>query len=267
MAARGYRGGSYVATDGWVDPPRNVRAYALAMQRAGVDAPGAASRSPGSAAAVAAASRGSRRARGRSRPGTCSSPAARVCTPSPGSPARRRGSATRATRSASPSRARPCTRTRPRWRSTWAPASTGDPRRAASCGGCRTRPRRPARRERIDWDYLRDDARPPAPAGPGHAAARHRRRCGPPRSSTRRTTSRSSGRSSPTRGDELVRGVDRERVRPRHDVGPGRGTDRGRPRHRPPDARRASPERLPDGSVRRATGARRSSTRSRCRSP
>ena len=35
--ARGYRGGSYVATDGWVDPPRNVRAYSLAMQRAGVE--------------------------------------------------------------------------------------------------------------------------------------------------------------------------------------------------------------------------------------
>ncbi|HEX6844531.1 MAG TPA: FAD-binding oxidoreductase [Actinomycetota bacterium] len=34
--ARGFRGGSYVATDGWVDPPRNVRAYSLAMQRAGV---------------------------------------------------------------------------------------------------------------------------------------------------------------------------------------------------------------------------------------
>jgi sarcosine oxidase, subunit beta len=36
LAARGYRGGSYVATDGYVDPPRNVRAYSLAMQRAGV---------------------------------------------------------------------------------------------------------------------------------------------------------------------------------------------------------------------------------------
>jgi sarcosine oxidase, subunit beta len=34
---RGFRGGSYVATDGWVDPPRNVRAYSLAMQRAGVE--------------------------------------------------------------------------------------------------------------------------------------------------------------------------------------------------------------------------------------
>ncbi|MDP9302867.1 MAG: FAD-binding oxidoreductase, partial [Actinomycetota bacterium] len=36
MTGDGYRGGSYVATDGWVDPPRNVRAYSLAMQRAGV---------------------------------------------------------------------------------------------------------------------------------------------------------------------------------------------------------------------------------------
>jgi len=36
MAGDGYRGGSYVATDGWVDPPRNVRAYSLAMQRARV---------------------------------------------------------------------------------------------------------------------------------------------------------------------------------------------------------------------------------------
>jgi sarcosine oxidase subunit beta len=34
---RGFRGGSYVPTDGWVDPPRNVRAYSLAMQRAGVE--------------------------------------------------------------------------------------------------------------------------------------------------------------------------------------------------------------------------------------
>jgi sarcosine oxidase subunit beta len=33
----GFRGGSYVATDGWLDPPRNVRAYGLAMQRAGVE--------------------------------------------------------------------------------------------------------------------------------------------------------------------------------------------------------------------------------------
>jgi sarcosine oxidase subunit beta len=37
MAEGGYRGGSYVATDGWIDPPRNVRAYSLAMQRAKVE--------------------------------------------------------------------------------------------------------------------------------------------------------------------------------------------------------------------------------------
>jgi sarcosine oxidase, subunit beta len=36
MAEGGFRGGSYVATDGWIDPPRNVRAYSLAMQRSGV---------------------------------------------------------------------------------------------------------------------------------------------------------------------------------------------------------------------------------------
>ncbi len=35
LAETGYRGGSYVATDGWIDPPRNVRAYLLAMQAIG----------------------------------------------------------------------------------------------------------------------------------------------------------------------------------------------------------------------------------------
>ena len=37
MAERGYRGGSFVASDGWIDPPRNVRAYSLAMQRSGAE--------------------------------------------------------------------------------------------------------------------------------------------------------------------------------------------------------------------------------------
>ncbi|HEY7667288.1 MAG TPA: FAD-binding oxidoreductase [Actinomycetota bacterium] len=37
LAAEGHRGGSYLDIDGAIDPPRNVRAYALAMQRAGVD--------------------------------------------------------------------------------------------------------------------------------------------------------------------------------------------------------------------------------------
>ena len=36
LAPVGHRGGSYCATDGAIDPPRNVRAYSLAMQRAGV---------------------------------------------------------------------------------------------------------------------------------------------------------------------------------------------------------------------------------------
>lgn len=37
LSPDGHRGGSYAATDGSIDPNRNVRAYSLAMQRAGVD--------------------------------------------------------------------------------------------------------------------------------------------------------------------------------------------------------------------------------------
>jgi sarcosine oxidase subunit beta len=37
LAPEGHRGGSYVATDGAIDPPRNVRAYSLAMQAVGVE--------------------------------------------------------------------------------------------------------------------------------------------------------------------------------------------------------------------------------------
>jgi sarcosine oxidase, subunit beta len=33
----GHRGGSFIETDGCIDPPRNVRAYSLAMQAAGVE--------------------------------------------------------------------------------------------------------------------------------------------------------------------------------------------------------------------------------------
>jgi glycine/D-amino acid oxidase-like deaminating enzyme len=36
LAATGHRGASYASTDGCIDPPRNVRAYSLAMQRAKV---------------------------------------------------------------------------------------------------------------------------------------------------------------------------------------------------------------------------------------
>ncbi|HEY7827182.1 MAG TPA: FAD-binding oxidoreductase [Candidatus Limnocylindrales bacterium] len=36
LAPDGHRGGSYAPTDGAIDPPRNVRAYSLAMQQAGV---------------------------------------------------------------------------------------------------------------------------------------------------------------------------------------------------------------------------------------
>ncbi len=37
LSPSGHRGGSYIETDGHIDPPRNVRAYSLAMQAAGVE--------------------------------------------------------------------------------------------------------------------------------------------------------------------------------------------------------------------------------------
>ncbi len=37
LAPAAHRGGSYASADGCIDPPRNVRAYSLAMQRCGVD--------------------------------------------------------------------------------------------------------------------------------------------------------------------------------------------------------------------------------------
>ena len=37
LSPDGHRGGSYLATDGFIDPPRNVRAYSWALQSAGVE--------------------------------------------------------------------------------------------------------------------------------------------------------------------------------------------------------------------------------------
>ena len=37
LSPDGHRGGSFIETDGAIDPPRNVRAYGLAMQRTGVE--------------------------------------------------------------------------------------------------------------------------------------------------------------------------------------------------------------------------------------
>jgi sarcosine oxidase subunit beta len=37
LSANGHRGGSFLETDGYIDPQRNVRAYSLAMQAAGVE--------------------------------------------------------------------------------------------------------------------------------------------------------------------------------------------------------------------------------------
>ena len=43
LAPDGHRGGSFIETDGAIDPPRNVRAYSLAMHVAGVEIRGARS--------------------------------------------------------------------------------------------------------------------------------------------------------------------------------------------------------------------------------
>ncbi len=37
LAPNGHRGGTFLETDGHIDPPRNVRAYSLALQQAGVE--------------------------------------------------------------------------------------------------------------------------------------------------------------------------------------------------------------------------------------
>ncbi|HET7472395.1 MAG TPA: FAD-binding oxidoreductase [Candidatus Limnocylindrales bacterium] len=37
LSSSGHRGGTFLATDGHIDPPRNVRAYSVAMARAGVE--------------------------------------------------------------------------------------------------------------------------------------------------------------------------------------------------------------------------------------
>jgi len=37
LVPTGHRGGSYLDTDGYIDPPRNVRAYSFAMEQAGVE--------------------------------------------------------------------------------------------------------------------------------------------------------------------------------------------------------------------------------------
>ena len=75
LAPDGHRGGSFLETDGHIDPPRNVRAYSLAMQAAGVELRErtAFTRPPRRARrrAAAGASSASRRAPARSPPSAC----------------------------------------------------------------------------------------------------------------------------------------------------------------------------------------------------
>ena len=195
----GFRGGSYVATDGWVDPPRNVRAYSLAMQRRRSSC-AKASRSRVSARAGRSrrspGGHGGRDHRGHDRD------VARAAHGWPGDAGGREAAGARAwvgyarhqvvvTEASDASAARQ----HRDGRSTSAPASTGGRRRAACCGACRTPTRNPARVARSTGPTCgRWSGDCTGCARPRRASASRRR--GPRRSSTRPTTSRSRDRSS-----------------------------------------------------------------------
>jgi sarcosine oxidase subunit beta len=133
LVSEGYRGASYVATDGCIDPPRNVRAYSLAMQRARVDV------------RERTAFTGLRRSRGRlvgveTASGTIATERV-ILTGGPTlrSVGRIAGAwipaAPSGIRSSSASRTRRSTWSACRWCSTSARACTGGSRRAGSSGG------------------------------------------------------------------------------------------------------------------------------------
>ena len=118
-------------------PPRNVRAYSLAMQRAGVEL--GAHRVPRADARIRRRSdrrrdagrddrHGARPAHRRARSATSGSSSARASSSAPC-----------ATRSPSRSRTTRSTSSASRWSSRTRSASTGDSRRAGCCSGCPTR--------------------------------------------------------------------------------------------------------------------------------
>ena len=266
LAPDGHRGGSYRDGDGHIDPPRNVRAYSLAMQAAGVEL------------RERTAFTGLRTSdERRSRVVAVETTPASIETDRvllTGGPSLRavgalRGSADpgrvpRGTPLPSWSRTRRSPSIGCRWCSTSAPGCTGGSRRAGCSSAGATPTSSPARRARstgrrttryrarlaeLRADHARprsaqdlggDDrlhARPPADPRPGDAAGwlGHRRRHG-----------RSCRRS-------------------RDDVGPGRRPCRRRPRapRRDRADRRVGPRARPLRRARAGAGSR--ATRSRCR--
>ena len=124
-------GGTFCADDGYINPPRNVAAYTVALLHSGVRC------------CERVAFRGLRRAGGHRRdtsdgritPGWSCSPAGRSWPRSAAWPGCGSRSAAPGTRSRSPSRTPTWTRPGCRWSSTWPPGCTGGPRRAACCSG------------------------------------------------------------------------------------------------------------------------------------
>ena len=199
LAAEGHRGGSYRATDGAIDPPRNVRAYSLAMQRpASSSASGRRSSGCGQPRRAGAAARHRRGHAGRRHRHGTGDPDGR--TRACGRSAARRGTDLRRRSTAPGRRHRTASRLRHR-----APAD-GLRRRGGHLLA--------ARRRRVALGHVepegeagagaRDrlavpssDAAPARRAGARDARGWASARRGAGRSTTRRTTCRSSVRSSP----------------------------------------------------------------------
>ncbi len=236
LAPRAIAAAATARRTGAIDPPRNVRAYSLAMQQAGVEL---RERTPflgcGRAAAGRARDRrrdARRRDRHRTRGPDGRTDAAR------GRQARRR-THLRGRRAPPGGRDRAASgvrgRTARRWCSTSAPGSTGGSRRAACSGGCRTRRSAGTPRE-VDCAVPAAHGAAPATARAGDRRARHPQGwCGDDRLHAR-TTCRSSDPVVTTDGDRIEGTTVASRRRPRDDVGPRR-----RARRRGPGARRAAP--------------------------
>ena len=272
LSPDGHRGGSYLETDGHIDPPRNVRAYSLAMQAAGVElrerttftglrttpAPDGGSR-------VTAVETDARRHRDRAR---AADRRADRCAPS----ARRPACGSRPARSATRS---PCSSRMPAFAVDRAADGLRHRRRpvlAARGGRPALRLERPRRRAGRGPPHrlgvLRADARAAGRVRAGHARARpapdlgghHRLHARPP----------ADPRPGARRRRERHRGRDRRLAgRARDDVGAGRRPGRrgpGRPRPDRPGGRdRTWGWTASTPTVAAASRRTRSRCRSRCR--
>ena len=234
MGSTGFRGGSYVATDGWVDPPRNVRAYSLAMQQRGVEV---RERTAFVGLRTRAVGRGRREVTGvRTGDGTIATSRV-LLTGGPAMQAVATAAGARAwvgyarhqvvVTEASPDLHADTTAMAfdigagIYWR----------PEEGGLLWGMSNPDEEPGPGRSIDWPYLRRDGAPAPPPGAGHTHPRHQEGMGghdrvhpgsfPAHRSARAPRRHGGGRR-----------VDRQRVRSRDDVGAGGLAHRRRPRAR-----------------------------------